>query len=189
MPHTPTRSQLRRSLRQQRRRLTPGQRRRAAQRFATNLAAGLAPRRFAEMAIYLAADGELDPVPALAHGRFQRGRWYLPVLDRVHRGRMRFYPWREEERLRANRFGIGEPHDKRRARATWALDAILVPLVAFDDRGHRLGMGGGFYDRVLADLERRPRRPRLIGVAYRFQRLPRLAEALWDKPLDQVITD
>ncbi|HCI12149.1 MAG TPA: 5-formyltetrahydrofolate cyclo-ligase, partial [Alcanivorax sp.] len=40
------------------------------------------------------------------------------------------------------------------------------PLVGFDDRGHRLGMGGGFYDRALADLARRPRRPRLIGVAF-----------------------
>ena len=70
-----------------------------------------------------------------------------------------------------------------------ALDAILVPLVGFDDRGHRLGMGGGFYDRALADLARRPRRPRLIGVAFEFQRRPRLREAAWDQPLDQVVTD
>ena len=78
---------------------------------------------------------------------------------------------------------------RERARAAWALDAILVPLVGFDDRGHRLGMGGGVYDRALADLARRPRRPRLIGVAFEFQRQPRLREAAWDQPLDQVVTD
>ncbi len=58
-------------------------------------------------------------------------------------GHMHFRLWRTERRLRANRFGIGEPRRRERARAAWALDAILVPLVGFDDRGHRLGMGAG----------------------------------------------
>lgn len=183
------RNRLRRVLRARRRALSMGERRRAARRFARNLATALPARRYREVALYQASDGELDPLPALDHERFRRARQYLPVLDRVQRGRMRFYPWRRSQPLRANRFGIGEPRDKPRARAAWALDAILIPLVGFDDRSHRLGMGGGYYDRALADLERRPRRPRLIGVAYEFQRLPRLAEAAWDKPVDQVITD
>ena len=190
MPETfPSRSVLRRRLRAQRRALSAGQRRLAQRRFARNLSRALGPRRFGEVALYLAGDGELDPLPGLAAARFEGARLYLPALDRVRRGHMHFRLWRTERRLRANRFGIGEPRRRERARAAWALDAILVPLVGFDDRGHRLGMGGGFYDRALADLARRPRRPLLVGVAFRFQRLPRLAEAAWDRPLDRVITD
>lgn len=190
MPNTPpSRSVLRRRLRARRRSVPAGQRRRAERRFRRNLERGLGPRRVEHVALYLAGDGELDPLPGLAAPRFAGARLYLPALDRTRRGAMHFRPWRQEQRLRANRFGIGEPGRHERARAAWALDVILVPLVGFDDRGHRLGMGGGFYDRALNDLARRPRRPRLIGVAFEFQRLTRLDEADWDQPLDQVITD
>ncbi|TMW11007.1 5-formyltetrahydrofolate cyclo-ligase [Alloalcanivorax gelatiniphagus] len=190
MSHSrPSRASLRRALRARRRAVPAGERRRAQRRFARNLSRALGPRRFGEVALYLAGDGEMDPLPGLAAGRFQGARLYLPALDRVHRGRMHFRLWRRQRRLRANRFGIGGPARRERARAAWALDAILVPLVGFDDRGHRLGMGGGFYDRALADLARRPRRPYLIGVAFEFQRLPRVDEAVWDRPLDQVVTD
>ncbi|MBL7252139.1 5-formyltetrahydrofolate cyclo-ligase [Alloalcanivorax sp. C16-2] len=185
----PSRASLRRELRARRRALSAGQRRQAQRRFARNLSRALGPRRFTEVALYLAGDGELDPLPGLAAERFERARLYLPALDRVHRGHMQFRLWRVERRLRANRFGIGEPRRRERARAAWALDMMLVPLVGFDDRGHRLGMGGGFYDRALADLARRPRRPLLVGVAFRFQRLDHLANAAWDQALDRVITD
>lgn len=186
---TPSRASLRRELRARRRALSVGERRLAGRRFARNLRRDIGWRRVRDVAVYHAADGELDPLPALAQRRFQGARLYLPVLDRIYRGRLRFHLWRREKRLRANRFGIGEPRRLERARAAWALDAILMPLVGFDDQGHRLGMGGGFYDRTLADLTRRPRRPRLIGVAYGFQRLPRAPRAAWDRPVDRVITD
>ncbi|WP_415028167.1 5-formyltetrahydrofolate cyclo-ligase [Alloalcanivorax venustensis] len=189
MSSEPSRKQMRRALRARRRAVSAGERRRAVRGFARHLPGALGVRRFRHFGVYQAGDGELDPLPALAHPRFGEAALYLPVLDRVHRGRLHFHLWRRERRLKANRFGIGEPRRRERARAAWALDAILVPLVGFDDRGHRLGMGGGFYDRALADLARRPRRPRLIGVAFEFQRQPRLREAAWDQPLDQVVTD
>lgn len=189
MSSEPSRKQMRRALRARRRAVPAGARRRATWGFARNLPGALGVRRFRHFGVYQAGDGELDPLPALAHSRFGGSVLYLPALDRVRRGQMHFRLWRRGGRLKANRFGIGEPRRRERARAAWALDAILVPLVGFDDRGHRLGMGGGFYDRALADLARRPRRPRLIGVAFEFQRRPRLREAAWDQPLDQVVTD
>jgi 5-formyltetrahydrofolate cyclo-ligase len=66
-----------------------------------------------------------------------------------------------------------------------------VPLLAFDDRGSRLGSGAGFYDRCLAHLhaERQWRRPKLIGVGYEFQRVAQLLPQRWDIPLDAVITE
>ncbi|MCU5788494.1 5-formyltetrahydrofolate cyclo-ligase, partial [Alcanivorax marinus] len=71
-----------------------GERRRAQRRLAENLRRALGPRRVRHVALYLAGDGELDPLPALAQARFQGARLYLPALDRVHRGRMHFRLWR-----------------------------------------------------------------------------------------------
>ena len=82
--------------------------------------------------------------------------------------------------LRPNRYGIAEPDARRRARiAVRHLDLVLVPLVAVDPRGTRLGTGAGFYDRCLHHLRagRRWRRPKLIGLGYEFQRVDRLAAA------------
>lgn len=183
-----SRATLRRELRRQRQQLSPGERRQANRRFGRNLRCGIGLRRVRHVAMYQARDAELDPLPALRQRRFRGARWYLPVLDPIYRGRLRFHPWHPGQPLRRNRFNIGEPQWQR-ARALWALDVILIPLVGFDDAGRRLGMGGGFYDRTLADLARRPRQPRLIGVGYGIQRVQQLPAAPWDRAVDQVITD
>jgi len=72
-----------------------------------------------------------------------------------------------------------------------ALDLILLPLVAFDKSGHRLGMGGGYYDRTLAFLAHRRlwRKPHLLGTAYQFQQLETLPTQPWDIPLDGIATE
>ena len=69
--------------------------------------------------------------------------------------------------------------------------ALLVPLVAFDARGNRLGMGGGYYDRTLAYLRDRShwRRPRIFGLAHALQRVDALPKNAWDIPVDGVITE
>jgi 5-formyltetrahydrofolate cyclo-ligase len=71
------------------------------------------------------------------------------------------------------------------------LDLVLVPLVGFDARGNRLGMGGGFYDRHFAFLRNRQawRRPLLIGIAFDVQRVPRLSGASHDVPLWGIVTE
>ncbi len=71
------------------------------------------------------------------------------------------------------------------------LDLVLVPLVGFDARGHRLGMGAGFYDRRFVFLRHRRtwRKPLLIGLAFEVRRVERLAEAAHDVPLWGVVTE
>ena len=94
--------------------------------------------------------------------------------------------------LRRNRFGIPEPVPDRASLIPARLfDVVLLPLVAVDAHGWRLGSGAGYYDRYFKHLRsgRRWRKPRLIGVGYDFQRVPRLDAAPWDVPLDAVITD
>ena len=115
---------------------------------------------------------------------------YLPVITPGKS--LWFAPYEDGDPLAPNRFGIPEP-----ARAgiklvsARVLDLILTPLVAFDDQGHRLGMGSGFYDRTLSFLRHRRvwRKPRLLGVAHELQHLSALQAAPWDVPLDGVATD
>ncbi len=176
-------------MRGQRRALSSAQRRRAARCLAGVLMRSRLLRRARHLACYLANDGEMDLLPfvrrAWSHGR----RIYLPLIDVPRRDHLGFAEFHAHSRFKANRFGIDEPVGRRRA--VRRLDAVLMPLVAFDACGNRLGMGGGFYDRTFAYLSRQRhwRRPRLIGIAYGFQQVDALEHRPWDVPLDAVVTD
>ncbi len=117
---------------------------------------------------------------------------YLPVITDFRHSRMRFVRYRTDSVMRVNRYGIAEP-DPRHAEVipVRKLDLILLPLVAFDERGWRLGSGAGYYDRALHHLRagRRWRRPKLIGVGYECQRVARLQPDAWDVPLDGMLTE
>jgi 5-formyltetrahydrofolate cyclo-ligase len=73
----------------------------------------------------------------------------------------------------------------------WSLDLVFVPLVAFDKEGHRLGMGGGYYDRTFAFKTKHShlKGPKLIGLAHDFQLQSQLPVMPWDIPLNAVITE
>jgi 5-formyltetrahydrofolate cyclo-ligase len=106
--------------------------------------------------------------------------------------RLWFAPFHPHTRLADNRFGIPEPvASRRQACPLLALDIVLMPLVAFDGRGNRLGMGGGYYDRTFASRAHRThlRRPLLVGAAFAFQRREHLEARPWDVALDAAITD
>nr|WP_206203104.1 5-formyltetrahydrofolate cyclo-ligase [Thioalkalivibrio sp. XN8] len=135
------------------------------------------------IALYWPADGEPDLRTLAPAARARGKRLYLPVVG--HRGVMSFAPWDEPASLRCNRYGIPEPVGRRRLQAT-QLDLVILPLVAFDARCHRLGMGGGYYDRA---LQRRGRRPVLIGAAFALQEVPAVPQQPWDVPLDLVVTE
>ena len=184
---------LRRRIRH-RRRATSGLAQRRAARAATRRLAALPKiRRARRIAVFVANDGELDPAPfaRLAHTR--GARLYLPVVTGTSPRPLAFLSWVPgQTQLVRNRFGIREPRPAPQRRLPRRLlDVIIVPLVAFDARGQRLGMGGGFYDRTLAFLRRgwRGRRPRLVAAAYDFQRVPELPTQTWDVPLDVVVTE
>jgi 5-formyltetrahydrofolate cyclo-ligase len=65
-------------------------------------------------------------------------------------------------------------------------DLILVPLLGFDGKGTRLGYGGGYYDRTIAALEKKPR---LVGLAYAAQEFDEIPREAHDVPLDAVVTE
>ncbi len=88
--------------------------------------------------------------------------------------------------LRAAQFGQPEP-EVYFAVDESDIDLVLLPLLAFDGRGYRLGYGKGFYDRFLQRLGNRGVKPFRIGLSYLQQRLDELPVDLWDEPLDAVV--
>ncbi len=182
---------LRKLIRARRRALRPAQQRAAARRLGRTVVASQSFRAARRIALYITADGEIDPAP-ICRAAWRRGKQvFLPVLHPLRHNCLIFVRYRESDRLLPNRFGIPEPTLLRHSIAPWQLDLVLMPLVAFDAAGNRLGMGGGFYDRSFAVTKalRWPRRPRLCGLAYRLQRVAALPVNSWDVPLARVFTD
>ncbi len=180
--------QLRRRLRARRRQLSPLQRQRATQGVCAVIARHPLFRQARRIALYRAADGEIDPLPLARLARRLGKALYLPVLRPG--GHLGFVAWREGAVLRRNRFGIAEPVGPRLS--AQQLDLVLLPLVAFDCRGGRLGMGGGFYDRTFAWMNKAGsfrRRPLLVGLAHAFQQVESLPREPWDVPLAAVATE
>jgi len=183
------RARLRAELRAQRRALAPAARADAAQLVARHIDRKLGLRAGDRVALYCALRDELDSAPLFALARRRGWHVYVPRIERARHGRkMRFVAAGGRERV--NRLGIREPEAARSIGARW-LDLVLVPLVGFDARGMRLGMGAGFYDRAFAYRRWRHawRGPRLVGVAYAFQQVPQILAAAHDVHLDAVVTE
>jgi len=174
----PARRQLRRELRAKRRDMPAAARAQADRAIYAQLRHLPEYRRARRVALFLAF---------VESARRQRKQLYVPVLRGLT---MRFAELEPGAKLAANFFGIMEPKLGPRIDAR-ELDLVLTPLVAFDDRGVRLGVGRGYYDRTFKFLRHRShwRRPKLLGVAYELQRVEPLTPSSWDVPLWGVVTE
>ena len=184
-----SRVEIRAEMRRARRHLPSRERAHRARRLAPIIANSMLFKRSRRIACFLSQDGEIDLRPTVDRARIMGKRCYLPVL---HGARLWFFPYERDGALTRNRFGIPEPDLPPQLRCPpQILDLVLMPLVAFDAHGNRLGMGGGYYDRTFAYLHHRRHwaRPVLLGVAYDFQEVPRLHPRSWDIPLHGVATD
>lgn len=126
-------------------------------------------------------DTEIDIRPLLLalHGR---GHAVLLPVTPPRGQALRFRRWFPGQRLVARKFGLHEPP----ADAPLATpDFLLVPLVAFDSAGRRLGHGAGYYDRTLASLPRAGR----LGVAFAAQQVDRVPAGPHDVPLPAIATE
>lgn len=144
------------------------------------------------VAAYLSSDGEIDLAPLIESLVARNKQLSLPKLN-SDKGLMTFCDWRPSEELIGNRYGILEPV-KEAIRPLSSHSLVLTPLVAFDSAGNRIGMGGGYYDRLLSNegtpKETYPKsRPLIVGVGYEFQQLDLIEAEEWDIPLDAVVTD
>lgn len=143
------------------------------------------------VALYLASDGEMDLTP-LAHQSWAMGKEvYLPVIHNLKARELWFVRYEPDTQLIPNKYKILEPNPRTNQKlAAHLLDMVFMPLVGFDEQCHRLGMGGGFYDRCFAFKQKSPKsKPLLIGVAHECQKLEAIPQEDWDVPLDFVISD
>jgi 5-formyltetrahydrofolate cyclo-ligase len=139
--------------------------------------------------IYLSIKNEVD-TQYLLEAIWKTGKnAYLPRIQDNHE--LAFAPYVSETALSRSRFGILEPATPIDFCKTADLDLVIVPLLGFDPKCNRLGMGAGHYDRTFAFLhtENKPPKPILIGVAYETQKVDSLPAEKWDVPLDLIVTE
>lgn len=145
-----------------------------------------------EVLTYMPIKGEVDVTPLLDE-LWQRGvRVLLPRCRPGERGIMDVACATCMDDLAPGMYGIPEPSpDACAALPDAEPDIVLVPAVAYDRRGFRLGFGAGFYDRFLgADARQREGKgPLLIGPCYDFQLVDELPDDPWDVPVHAVITE
>ncbi len=181
---------MRAHVRAARRRLGTPELQRAGARLAERVGCLSCFHRAESVAATLAFDGEIDPADTVRMA-WDRGKSVYPPVLRPGRTLL-FAPYTQTTTLNTNRFGIPEPTvDETELVPGRSLDLVLVPLVAFDEKGHRLGMGGGYYDRSFAFLLRQTdlSKPVLLGAALELQKVAELIPQPWDVPLHGIVTE
>ena len=106
----------------------------------------------------------------------------LPVIKKNFQ--MDFYKWSFSDPLKINRYGIPEPESKDISYP----DILLIPLVAFDKNLNRLGYGGGYYDRLIARIQKRKKIIK-IGLALTVQKIDKVPINAYDQKLDYIVTN
>lgn len=183
---------IRQVIRHLRRELDVAEKKRVAKSIADQLTHSIEFQQSQHIALYLPHDGEIDTHLIMKLAENNKKNCYLPVLDLKNAHHLEFYSYRMGDALTKNRLGIEEPNTIS-AKHIFAneLDLVLVPLVAFDERGNRIGRGAGYYDRTFAFLNEHQSKakPLLIGLAYDFQKIPSCHPESWDIRLHKVITE
>jgi len=142
----------------------------------------------AEMVVsgYWPVRGEIDVIPLLSHLHGKGHPCGLPVMV----GRMKpllFREWHPGLEMKEADFAIPVPGEEA---PELVPDLLLVPLLAFDGEGYRLGYGGGYYDRTMAALRAKNGRESVaVGVAYAAQQCDHVPRHDEDQPLDLVVTE
>ncbi|MBN3564641.1 5-formyltetrahydrofolate cyclo-ligase [Aliamphritea spongicola] len=186
------RQNLRREMRRKRRGLSEQQHKLASQGLLRTIRRLPAFKKSKNVAIYLASDGEIDAKPIIDLCWSLGKNCYLPILHPVKHNRLWFMPYTPRTRLHNNKYKILEPAEvKQPRRPAWAMDLVLLPLVAFDPQGGRLGMGGGYYDRTFSFKQkwRQGGGTKMIGLAHDLQKVEKLEIASWDIPLEGIASD
>lgn len=132
---------------------------------------------------YLPIRSEVDPQLLMQRGRTLGLRVTVPAILGDH---LEFRALDEGAALVPQRYGVEAPGEEA---AVLRPDILLVPLAAFDRRGHRIGYGGGFYDRAIAALRADGRPLLTLGLAFSAQELERVPDEAFDMPLDALVTE
>lgn len=179
---------LRKQLRHQRRAVSSFQQKQAQQKVLQQLIRLKHFQHAKKIGVYLQAFGEIHTRQIIEYCFKKHKQVYLPMICSMNQQ----LHWVKitQQQYQNNQFsyhplGMKEPMAGRGAHVS-TLDFLIMPLLACDLYGTRIGMGGGFYDKTLASA---PHKPYRLGLAHDFQLIPfRLHRETWDQPLDALLT-
>jgi 5-formyltetrahydrofolate cyclo-ligase len=187
-------SALRKSVRQRRASLAADQRQRLDAAINRHLLDFADRHQPGLVAAFMAFDGEPDLAPALRELERRGVRLAVPIVqdDPTHAGSpggasICFRRWSNNSDMQPNRYGILEPTGTLEIGLA-EIDLALIPLVAWDAAGGRLGMGASFYDRLFQPFASEAR-PLRMGVAYGVQQIDRVPREPWDVTLHMMLTE
>lgn len=185
-----TRADLRKMIRNARNSLSAEQQKAAAAHLNINFFQQIKLPKNANVGVYIQNNGELDTSLLIQSLWDKKHQVFLPIIHPFNHANLLFQKYEKNSPMKANRYAILEPKLDCSAVAPLAsLDFLLMPLVAFDEQGNRLGMGGGYYDRTLAlHYAEQRAKPALVGLAHDCQQVPSLPTAAWDVPLPTILT-
>lgn len=179
---------LRKDLRKQRRAVSCFQQQQAELKIIQHLRHHVAFQNSKKIGIYLSAFGEIQTTQIIRHCFKLNKKVYLPMICNMNQRLVWVRITKnqfENKRFAQHPLGMREPMATRGIHVS-DLDYLMMPLLACDSVGTRMGMGGGYYDRTLASA---PCKPVRVGLAHDFQYLnTALIRQNWDQPLDSLIT-
>lgn len=179
-------TELRHRIKQQREQLDPDKAQSDSRLICDQLMIHRDLHRWQHIGIYLALGNEVDLASFIKECWAQDKTVYAPKItaDKT----LQFHLYAPHGDVVRNRYGILEPTSPI-SHPVEQFDALIVPGVCFDQTGNRIGMGAGYYDRLLNYKTAKPYlKPYLIGVAYGFQVIDSISPEPWDVAMDQVIT-
>ena len=147
----------------------------------TSLIQGFPALQQSRVGCYSPFQGEYDPAQVMAYLYACGATLALPEVIGLHQP-LRFRKWWPQAPMRKDAYGIAIPHDTEEV----IINAIIIPMIAFDSQGYRLGYGSGFFDRTLAAINPRPL---TIGIAFEALHLPTIYPHEHDIAMDYVVTE
>jgi 5-formyltetrahydrofolate cyclo-ligase len=180
-----SKSALRAKMRQLRQQLCPYDREAQSLLIADHLIDFLGQLSPGKVGLYLATNYEVNLDSLIDQLHTQRVEVYLPHLEDQRTPFHQFLSW---EILESGPLDLRHPPIDSTALAAASLDVIIVPGLAFDSSGNRLGHGGGWYDRAL-DFERVPKnKPLIVGVCFQEQLVESVPNESFDVRMDILVT-
>jgi len=193
---------IRQSIRLQRRNLDASQQKQASLQLLKRLINHPKILKAKTISVTLAYDGEINLDAFINWCWQQNKKVFVPVVHPQQTGKLLFLAYQASTKMVKNRFGIDEPelidnvsdndnyneNDYLNSCSVQQLDIVFTPMVAFDKHGNRMGMGGGYYDRLLAPWFTSKKGPYPIGLGHDCQYVEQLPTQEWDVPLPEIIT-